>query len=86
VKEFIGGPGPKWARRAEAATQVDLEFLGYEYELHDAAAARLRLAALAAVQNPLIKTTINISFALRRVLRRYLGIGGKVLNHTGYAT
>ena len=55
----------KWTR--------ELQESGSEYEklLAD---DPLRRAAEATVHNPLSTTTINISFAIRRAIRRYLGI------------
>jgi hypothetical protein len=51
----------------------ELRSLGYEYERHPADDA-LRRTAEATVTNPLYTTTINVSFAIRRAIRRYLGI------------
>jgi hypothetical protein len=51
-----------------------LRSLRYEYETHDANTDPLRIAAEAAVRSPLFTTTINISLAIRKALRRYLGI------------
>jgi hypothetical protein len=51
----------------------ELRSLGYEYEKHPADDP-LRRAAEATVRNPLSTTTINISFAIKRAIRRYLGI------------
>jgi hypothetical protein len=55
----------KWAR--------ELRTLGYQYEKHPADAP-LRRAAEATVRNALSTTTVNVSFAIRRAIRRYLGI------------
>jgi hypothetical protein len=52
----------------------DLRRLGYEYENHDTDHDPLRLAAEATASSPVYKTTINVSLAIRRALRRYLGI------------
>jgi hypothetical protein len=51
----------------------DLRRLGYEREKHPANDP-LRRAAEATVRNPLSITTIDISFAIRKAIRRYLGI------------
>ena len=51
----------------------ELRSLGYEYEKLPADDP-LRRAAEATVRNPLSTTTVNISFAIRRAIRRYLGI------------
>lgn len=52
----------------------ELGRLGYEFEKHDTNDDPLRMAAEAAVRSPLIATTINITLAIRKALRRYLGI------------
>ncbi len=74
-----------WAPSGERLPQVvseweeptkwtgELKTLGYEYEKLPADDP-LRRAAEATVHNPLSTTTINISFAIRRAIRRYLGI------------
>jgi hypothetical protein len=56
----------KWA--------MELKDLNYEFEQHDAASDALRMAAEATLRSPLITTTINITLALRKALRRYLGV------------
>ncbi len=56
----------KWAR--------ELKHLGYRYEKHDSDDDPLCLAAEAAARNPVFKTTINVTLAIRKSLRRYLGI------------
>ncbi len=50
----------------------DLRLLGYKYEKHGRDQGALRLAAEAAVLNPVFKTTINVSLAIRKALRLYL--------------
>ena len=52
---------------------AELRTLGYEYEKHPADAP-LRRAAEGTVRNALSTTTVNISFGIRRAIRRYLGI------------
>lgn len=56
----------KWAK--------ELNSLNYEFEKHDTDTDPLCVSAQAGVNSPLIKTTINITLALRRALRCYLGI------------
>jgi hypothetical protein len=51
----------------------ELKLLDYKYEKHDDGDP-LRLAAEAAARSPVVKTTINLSLALRKALRRYLEI------------
>ncbi len=50
----------------------DLRLLGYKYEKHGREQDSLRLAAEAAALDPVFKTTINISLAIRKALRLYL--------------
>ena len=57
-----------------AKTTQQLKLLDYKYEKHAADSDPLRLAAEAAARSPVFKTTINISLALRKALRRHLGI------------
>jgi hypothetical protein len=58
----------------------DLRRSGYELEHHEGKADPLCIAAEAAVRSPTVKTTINISFAIRKALRRYLGIDPQLRN------
>jgi hypothetical protein len=59
----------------EEPTKVarELRSIGYEYETLGADDP-LRRAAESTIRNPLFTTTINISLAIRRATRRYLGI------------
>ena len=52
----------------------ELNLLGYSYEEHASEDDPLRAAAEAVVSSPLFKATINVSLAIRKALRRYLGI------------
>jgi len=52
----------------------ELKRLHYKYEKHDRDDDPLCLAAESAARSPLFKTTINVSLAIRKALRRYLGI------------
>jgi hypothetical protein len=54
--------------------QRELKLLDYRYEKRDLDGDPLRLAAEAAARSPVIKTTVSISLALRRPLRRSLEI------------
>jgi hypothetical protein len=51
----------------------DLSRLGYQFEKHDGDRDPLRLAAESAGRSPVLTTTINVSLAIRKALRRYLG-------------
>lgn len=46
--------------------------LGYKYEKHDTDEDPLRLAADAIARSPIFTTSINVSLAIRKSLRRYL--------------
>jgi hypothetical protein len=52
----------------------ELKALNYEFENHDSGSDPLCVAAQAALCSPLFRTTVNITLALRKALRRYLGI------------
>ena len=52
----------------------ELHGLGYRFENHDGQADPLWVAAECAVRSPIFKTTINVTLAVRKALRRYLGI------------
>jgi hypothetical protein len=52
----------------------ELTLLGYKHEEHAIEGDYLRMAGEAAAHSPIFKTTVNISLALRKALRRYLGI------------
>jgi hypothetical protein len=59
----------------------ELKDLNYEFEEHDAASDPLRDAAQAALRSPLFTTTINVTLALRKALRRYLGVEPAASDH-----
>ena len=69
-----GALAAKWQHPWAAADQIDPGYLQYEHENHDCDDDPLCIAAAAAVRNPVFKTTINLSLAIRKALRRYLGI------------
>jgi len=52
----------------------ELKSLNYEYEKHDSVTDPLCIKAEAAARSPLFKTTINITLALQKALRRLIGI------------
>jgi hypothetical protein len=64
----------KWQDPTNWADKINLRFLKYEYERHDTTDDPLRIAAEAAIRAPLFKSTFNLSLAIRKALRRYLGI------------
>ena len=51
-----------------------LAAIGYRYERHDKDRDPLCLAADASIRSPLVTTSVNVTLAIRRALRRYLEI------------
>lgn len=56
----------KWAK--------ELHALGYRFERHDGDGDPLSVTAAKSIRSPVLTTSANITFAVRRALRRYLGI------------
>lgn len=52
----------------------ELKALNYEFEKHDTDADPLCMTAAASARSPVFKTTINVTLAVRKAVRRYLGI------------
>jgi hypothetical protein len=52
----------------------ELVRLGYEFEKRDTPDDLVRVTAQATARSPLITTAINVTLAIRKALRRYLGI------------
>jgi hypothetical protein len=55
-------------------TRKELHQAGYQFEQHEGKTDPLCIAAESAVRSPVFKSTINISLAVRKALRRYLGL------------
>jgi hypothetical protein len=72
LKGFVDTFNAKWEQPNAWSDRLDRNFLKYQYEQHDAEDDPLRMAAEVAVRSPVFKTTINITLALRKALRRYL--------------
>jgi hypothetical protein len=64
----------KWENPTKWADRLDPRFLNYKFENHDAEDDALCRAAEVAARSPTFKTTINVTLAIRKALRRYLGI------------
>jgi hypothetical protein len=60
----------KWAKKLIK----ELHRFGYRFEHHESKTDPLCMAAEAAIHSPIFKTTINPTLAIRKALRRYLGI------------
>jgi hypothetical protein len=54
--------------------RIDLEFLDYQFEDHNADDDPLLVAGRATARSPQFKTTVNATLTVRKALRRYLGI------------
>ena len=52
----------------------ELRGLGYRFENHGGDADALGVAAGYAARSPIFRTTVNVTLAVRKALRRYLGI------------
>jgi hypothetical protein len=71
IKSVAAGEDPaQWTKKSIK----ELYRLGYRFEHHEGGTDPLCLAAAAAVRSPVFKTTINPTLAIRKALRRYLGI------------
>jgi hypothetical protein len=70
----VGGFIAKWQDPMTWADRLKPSFLDYKYEDHDADDDTLALIAGATIRSPTFKTTINVTLAIRKALRRYLGI------------
>jgi hypothetical protein len=73
-KEFVDTFTAKWNQPHAWSNRLDRKFLNYRYENHDATDDPLRVTAEATARSPLFKSTINVTLAIRKALRRYLGI------------
>lgn len=70
----IGDPYSKWEHPAPLPDRLDPKFLDYVFEDHSAKDDLLAALADDVAKSPLFKTSVNITLAIRRALRRYLGI------------
>jgi hypothetical protein len=74
----IGSLRAKWQDPMTWADRLKPSFLDYKYEDHDADDDPLALIAEATIRSPTFKTIINVTLAIRKALRRYLGIEAAV--------
>jgi hypothetical protein len=65
---------PKWDDPASPWDRLDPHFLDYQFEDHGGNDDPLVQTAEAVARSPLFKTTVNVTLAVRKALRRYLGI------------
>jgi hypothetical protein len=83
----IGDIVPKWEEPNTWSDRLDPDFLDYQYEDHGSDGDPLVIAAEATARSPLFKTTVNVTLAVRKALRRYLGIEPAVpASETGECT
>ena len=74
LNEFVDTFTTKWNEPHAWSNRLDREFLKHKYENHEAEDDPLRVTADAVARSPLFKSTINVTLAIRKALRRYLGI------------
>jgi hypothetical protein len=74
LKEFVETFTTKWNEPHAWSNRLDREFLNYKYENHEAEDDPLRMTAEAVARGPVFKSTINLTLAIRKALRRYLGV------------
>jgi hypothetical protein len=77
AQEVLGAGSVKFVADHEDPSKwlKHLHGLGYHFENHDGKADALWVAAESAVRSPIFRTTVNVTLAIRKALRRYLGIG-----------
>lgn len=74
LKTFVDTFAAKWDQPNVWSDRLDRNFLNYQFEDHAAEDDPLRIAAKATANSPLFQTTINVTLAIRKALRRYLNI------------
>ena len=79
MREYVA----KWSS-LELPDEIDPGFLNYHYEKHDTDDDPLCIEAEATARSPLFKISVNLTLAIRKALRRYLGIDPKLpMSETG---
>jgi hypothetical protein len=79
VEKFLGERSPRFLKAVsdwEDPTRWSktLKNLGYRFEKHNEERDPLCLAAEASIRSPLLTTSVNVTLAIRKALRRYLNI------------
>jgi predicted phage terminase large subunit-like protein len=69
-----GGSVAKWEHPFRWSDRLDPDFLDYQYEDHGGEDDPLGAAGEGHCPQPVFKTTVNVALAVRKALRRYLGI------------
>lgn len=73
-KQLVHTVTAKWELPDAWSDRVDTKFLDYHYEDHSADDDPLRLVGEAAARSATFTITINLTLAVRKALRRYLGL------------
>jgi hypothetical protein len=74
LKQFVDTFAAKWAQPDAWSDRLPSKFLEYHFEDHSAADDPLWLRAEAAARDATVTITINLTSAVRKALRRYLGL------------
>ena len=74
LKRFVDTFAAKWQQPNAWSDRLPSNFLDYHFEDHSAADDPLRLLGEAAARSATFTITINLTLALRKALRRYLGL------------
>jgi len=79
----IGDYVAKWSS-FELPDEINPSFLKYQHEKHNTDDDPLCIEAEATARSPMFKTSVNLSLAIRKALRRYLGLDPKLpVSETG---
>jgi hypothetical protein len=74
LKQFVDVFAAKWAQSSAWSDRLPSKFLDYHFEDHSADDDPLRLRAEATARDATFTITINLTSAVRKALRRYLGL------------
>jgi hypothetical protein len=74
LKQFVDSFAAKWEQPNTWSDRVDSKFLDYRYEDHSADDDPLRRLAEATARSATFTIAINLTLAVRKALRRYLGL------------
>jgi hypothetical protein len=74
LKQFVDTFAAKWEQPKAWSDRLPGKFLDYHYEDHSAEDDPLRLAAEVTAHDATFTITINLTSAVRKALRRYLGL------------
>jgi hypothetical protein len=83
LKQFVQVFAAKWAQPSGWSDRLSSKFLDYHFEDHSADDDALRLLAEATARDATFTITINLSSAVRKALRRYLGLDRAATSNEG---